>query len=131
MADDAPMPTWLKNAKKVAIAAKQSPLERAIEPYLEAESGDWRRFADMIEMGEPLPEGARKMVADYLRGESPPPKRRKRAQQRIEEEICYRVFRLMEGGASRAVAIRKVADETPRLTEDAIENYLRNWKNSI
>ncbi|MEO0328531.1 MAG: hypothetical protein AAF217_08015 [Pseudomonadota bacterium] len=106
-------------------------MDRAIEPYLEAESGDWRRFADMIEVGEPLPEGARKMIADYLRGESPPPKRRKRAQQRIEEEICYRVFRLMEGGASRAVAIRTVADETPRLTEDAIENYLRNWKSGI
>ncbi len=107
---------------------KREPLEQVHEPYLEAESGDWRRFADMIERGEPLPDLARKMIAEHLRGNSPPPVRRKRSQQRQEAAICYRVFEHMENGLSKYAAIKAVENEDPALNEETIKNYLRNWK---
>jgi hypothetical protein len=105
----------------------REPLEQVLEPYLEAESGDWRRFADMIERGEPLPEHARKMIADHLRGNSPPPKRRKRAQERIEADVCYRVFQCMDGGLSKYAAINEVS-EVLKMEPETVKTYLKNWK---
>ena len=106
---------------------KRESLEQVHEPYLEAESGDWRRFDDMIERGEPLPDLARKMIAEHLRGNSPPPVRRKRSQQRQEAAICYRVFEHMENGLSKYAAINEVS-ETLNMEPETVKTYLRNWK---
>lgn len=101
--------------------------DNAIEPYLEAESGDWRKFADMIERGEPLHESARKIIAEHLRGNSPTPKRRKRQQEKTEAEICYLVFDQMEKGLSKYAAINKVS-EIKKMEPETIKTYLRNWR---
>lgn len=110
---------------------KREPLEQAAEPFLDALSGDWRRIADMIESGEPLSKPIRKMIAEHLRGNSPPPVRRKRSQQRQEAAICYRVFEHMENGLSKYAAIKAVENEDPSLNEETIKNYLRNWKKGL
>jgi hypothetical protein len=107
---------------------KSEALQKVFEPYLEAASGDWRLFADMIERGEPLPQPARKIIADHLRGKSPPPSRRKRQQQRLEYRICDAVFNIMKTGASKYAAINAVADASPGLKVETIKTYLKNYK---
>ena len=106
---------------------KREPLEQAAEPFLDALSGDWRRIADMIESGEPLSQPIRKMIAEHLRGNSPPPVRRKRSQQRQEAAICYRVFEHMENGLSKYAAINEVS-ETLKMEPETVKTYLKNWK---
>lgn len=104
--------------------------ERALgfmEPFLEAERGDFRRVADMIERGEDLPASTRKLVADQLRGEGIAPSRRTRQQQRTDFKIYCQVYDHIETGMSKFAAIQKVAAEL-KMSEETIKTYMRRLK---
>lgn len=104
--------------------------ERALgfmEPFLEAERGDFRRVADMIERGEPIPVSTRKLIADQLRGEGIAPSRRTRQQQRTDFKIYCQVYDHIETGMSKFAAIRKVAVEL-KMSEETIKTAMRRLK---
>lgn len=104
--------------------------ERALgfmEPFLEAERGDFRRVADMIERGEPIPVSTRKLIADQLRGEGIAPSRRTRQQQRADFKIYCQVYDHIETGMSKFAAIRAVAAEL-KMSEETIKTAMRRLK---
>lgn len=101
-----------------------------IEPFLEAECGDFRRVASMLERGEPLPSSTRKLMADALRGEANAPKRRTRQQQRMEHRICRRVIEKINEGIGKQAAIDAVADEE-QISDETIKTYFKKFRNEF
>lgn len=104
-----------------------------IEPLLEAERGDFRRVADLIERREWLPDNILVLVAEHLRGNAPAPERRTRQQMKLEQSVCFQVEELMKADAvgnmrSQSEAIEIVAKERHKSPE-AIRGYLANMKN--
>ena len=126
MADEIPMNKIMKQAKE----AKRPLQDRAfdyIEPFLEAERGDFSRVADLIERREWLPDNILALVAEHLRGNGAAPERRTRQQLKMEFRVYCQVQDHIESGKSKYAVIKAVEDETG-IPNETIKGYLSNMK---
>ena len=126
MADEIPMNKIIEQAKSTSKEVKRPLQDRAfdyIEPFLEAERGDFRRIADLIERREWLPDNILALVAEHLRGNGATPERRTRQQMKMEFDVYCQVQDLVGTGHTQTAAIEIVAKERSKSPE-AIRGYL-------
>jgi hypothetical protein len=130
MADETPVSNIMKQAKEASKEANRPLQDRAfdyIEPFLEAERGDFSRVADLIERREWLPDNILTLVAEHLRGNSATPQRRTRQQLKMEFGVYCQVQDHIESGKSKYAAIKAVEGETG-IPNETIKSYLSNMK---